>query len=136
MSVEYSREGSNVHGADPSEAVLGVWACNVPVWEQHFSVLWACSIPVWERPASGARRKSQPTGGRVVALSLFGVRIATTCQLRLKGQGARSCYCLTRGVILPYIHGNSTLLIGLEVVSSPLAHCAVSDLDLVALGQT
>ena len=56
--------------------------------------------------------------------------------LRPKEQGARSCYCLTIGAILPYLHGNSVQLIGLEVVASPLARCAVSDLDPVPLGQT
>ena len=56
--------------------------------------------------------------------------------MRPKGQEARSCYCLTRGAITPYLHGNSVQLIGLEGVTSPLARCAVSDLDLVPLGQT
>ena len=56
--------------------------------------------------------------------------------LRPKGQGARSCYCLTRGAILPYLHGNSVQLIRLEAVASPLALRAVSDLDPVPLGQT
>ena len=56
--------------------------------------------------------------------------------MRPKGQGARSCYCLTRGTILPYLHGNSVQLIGLEAVASPLARCPESDLDPVPLGQT
>ena len=33
------------------------------------------SVPLWERPASGARRESEPTGGRVVALSLFDAKL-------------------------------------------------------------
>ena len=55
-------------------------------------------------------------------------------KLRPKGQGARSCYCLTGGEINPYLHGNSVLLIGMEAVASPLARCAVLYLDPVPLG--
>ena len=56
--------------------------------------------------------------------------------MRPKGQGARSCCCLTRGAILSYRYRNSVQLIGLEAVASPLAYCAVSNLDPVPLGQT
>ena len=38
LSVEYSREGSKADGANPPEAVLGIWACNVPVRE-HLSLI-------------------------------------------------------------------------------------------------
>ena len=55
--------------------------------------------------------------------------------LHTKGQGARSCYCLMRGAIIPYLHRNSVQLIGLEAVASPLARGAVSVLDPVPLGQ-
>ena len=86
-SVEYSREGSKVDGINPLEALLGIWACNVPVWKHQSSALWACSVPVWERPASGARRESEPTGGRVVALSLFGVKSQETALTAPEGAG-------------------------------------------------
>ena len=54
--MEYSREGSKADGANPSEAVLGIWACNVPVREHQ---------------ASGLRCESGPTVSRAVSPSLF-----------------------------------------------------------------
>ena len=50
-SVEYSREGSNADGAIPSEAVLGIWVCNVPVREHQASAVRACNVPVREHQA-------------------------------------------------------------------------------------
>ena len=40
LSVEYSREGSTADGANPSEAVMGIWACNVPVREHQASAVF------------------------------------------------------------------------------------------------
>ena len=53
-----------------------------------------------------------------------------------EGAGVLSCFCLTRGAIIPYLQGNGVQLIGLVAVASLLARCAVSDLDPVTLGQT
>ena len=50
--VEYSREGSKPAGANPSEAVLGIWACNVPVREHQASAVRACIVLVQEHQAS------------------------------------------------------------------------------------
>ena len=59
--VEYSREGSKVDGANPSEAVLGIWVCNVPLWEHQSSALLACSVPLRNtRP----REHEAPSFGR------------------------------------------------------------------------
>ena len=85
--MEYSREGSKVDVANPSEAVLGIRPCNVPVWEHQSSALWAYSVPGWERLASGARREPELTGGRVVALSLFGVKAQGTAPTAPEGAG-------------------------------------------------
>ena len=52
LSVEYSREGSKADGANPSEAVLGIWACNVPVREHQASAARACNVPFREHQAS------------------------------------------------------------------------------------
>ena len=52
LSVEYSREGSNTDGANRSEAVLAIWACNVPVREYQASATWARNVPFREHQAS------------------------------------------------------------------------------------
>ena len=83
------REGSKVDGANPSEAVLGIWVCSVPVWEHQSSAHWARSALLWERPASGARRESEPTGAPVVALLLFGLS-GSRCARRGRGPEAVS----------------------------------------------
>ena len=57
LSAEYSREGSKADGANPTEAVL---------------VIWAYDVPVREHRASGARCESEPTVSRLVSSSLFG----------------------------------------------------------------
>ena len=49
--------GSNADGANPSEAALGIWACNVPVREHQ---------------ASGSRCGPGPTVTRAVSPSFFG----------------------------------------------------------------
>ena len=46
--------------------------------------------------------------------------------MRPEGQGALSCFCLTRDAIIPYTYGNSVQLIRLEAVTSPLARRTVS----------
>ena len=38
--MEYSREGSKADGSNPSKAVLGIWACNVPVREHQASAVF------------------------------------------------------------------------------------------------
>ena len=52
LSVECSREGSKADEANPSEAVLGIWACNVPVREHKASATRACNVPFREHQAS------------------------------------------------------------------------------------
>ena len=52
LSVEYSREGSKADEANPSDAVLGIWACNVPVREHQASAARACNVPFGEHQAS------------------------------------------------------------------------------------
>ena len=60
LFVEYSREGSNDDGANPSETVLGIWACNFPVREHQSSAVRACNVPVRENQALGSRCESGP----------------------------------------------------------------------------
>ena len=50
--AEYSREGCKADGANPSDAVLGIWACNVPVREHQVSAARACNVPFREHQAS------------------------------------------------------------------------------------
>ena len=135
--MEYSNEGSEVDGANSSEDVLRIWVCNVPAWAHQSSVLWAFSVFFWERPTSGAQRESETTVVRVAAVSLFGVKSQETALTAPEGAGGSelSCFFLARGAILPFFHGNSVQLIGLEAVASPLARCAVSDFLPVPLGQ-
>ena len=84
----FERKGQNVNGVKNSlEAVLEILVTNVPVEEQQFSALWAGSVPFWERRASGTRRESEPTGGRVVVLSLFRVKSRETAFAAPEGAG-------------------------------------------------
>ena len=92
--MEHSREESKVDGANPSEAVLGIWVCDVPVWEHQPSALWARTVPFWERPASGARRESEPTGACVVAWSLFGIKSQETTLAAPEGVGGSELFLL------------------------------------------
>ena len=70
LSVEYSREGSNADGANPSEAVLRIWAFNVPGREHHASAVRDYNVPVREHQASIVRacnvpvREHQASAGR------------------------------------------------------------------------
>ena len=61
--MEYSREGSKADGANLSEAVLGIWACNVPFQEHHASVVRACNVSVREYQASAVRACNVPFRG-------------------------------------------------------------------------
>ena len=69
--VEYSREGSKADGANSSDAVLLIWACNVPDRGHQAVAVRACNVPVRGHLASGARGESGPTGSRLVSPSLF-----------------------------------------------------------------
>ena len=75
LSVEYSREGSKADGANPSEAVLEIWAGNVPVREHQAlaaracngpfrkhqaSAVLSCNVPVRERQGSAVRACDVP----------------------------------------------------------------------------
>ena len=71
LYVEYSREGLKADGTNPSEAVLGIWTCNVPVREHQVSAVRACDVLVREHKASGSRCESGPMVCRVVFPSLF-----------------------------------------------------------------
>ena len=73
---------------------------------------------------------------RVVASSLFGVKTQETTLTAPEGAGALSCFCLTRGAIFPYLHGNVVHLIRLKAVVPPLARHAVPNLLPVPLGHT
>ena len=64
LSVEYSREGSKVDVDNPSEAVLGIWVCNVPAWEHKSSALWAVASPSGNARPRGHDASPNP---RVVA---------------------------------------------------------------------
>ena len=70
--VEYSREGSKADGANSSDVVLLIWACNVPDRGHQAVAVRACNVPVREHQASGSRGESGPTVSRVVSSSLFG----------------------------------------------------------------
>ena len=64
--------GSNADGANPSEAVLGIWACNVPVREHQ---------------ASGSRHESGPTGSRAASPSRFGEKLQEAALPAPEGAG-------------------------------------------------
>ena len=51
-AMQCSREGSKADGANPSEAMLGIWACNVPVREHQASAARACNVSFREHQAS------------------------------------------------------------------------------------
>ena len=70
--VEYSREGSKADGANSSDAVLLIWACNVPDRGHQAVEVRACNVPVREHQVSGSQGESGPTVSRVVSPSLFG----------------------------------------------------------------
>ena len=55
-----------------------------------------------------------------MAFSPFDANSQHTALTAPEGAGARSCYCLTRDAILPYLYGNSVQLIGLEVTTGLL----------------
>ena len=76
--MDYSREGSNADGANPPEAVLAIWACNVPVREHQASAIRAGNVFVREHQASGSRCESAPAVSRVVSSSLFGESLGET----------------------------------------------------------
>ena len=84
--MEYSREVSKADEANPSEAVLGIWACNVPVREHQALAVLSCNVlvrehqvgrsglkcPRSEHQASGSRCETGPTVSRAVSPSLNG----------------------------------------------------------------
>ena len=44
--MEYSREESKTDEANSSEAVLGIWSCNILVREHQGSAVRACNVPI------------------------------------------------------------------------------------------
>ena len=119
LSVEYSREGLNADGANPSEAVLGIWACNIPVREHQASAVCACNVPVREHQASGARCESEPTVSRLVSPSLFGEKSEEADLTAPEGAGGSKLLLLEERCDSSVGYGNSVQLIGQEAVASP-----------------
>ena len=110
LSVEYSREGSTADGANPSEAVLEIWACNVPVREHQASAVQACNVPFRDHKASAVLSCNVPVrehqGSAVRACNVPVAHLAKNRQKLLLtapegAGGVLSCSCLTRDVILP-----------------------------------
>ena len=84
--VVYSRSSTG-DGGNPSEAVLGIWTCNVPVQDNQGSVVQACNVPVREHQSSGSRRESEPTVSRVVSPPPFGAKLEEGALTAPEGAG-------------------------------------------------
>ena len=85
--MEYSREGSKAYGANPSEAVPAIWACNIPVREHQASDARAWNVPFREHQASGSRCETGPTVSRAVSPSLNGEKPPKMLLTAPEGQG-------------------------------------------------
>ena len=78
----------------PIGSRVGRLGLHDPLWKHQSSALWACSVPLWEHQASGAGCESEPTVSRVVASSLFGVKLHETALTAPEGGGGSDSFLL------------------------------------------
>ena len=88
-------------GASLSVASLGIWVCNIPLWEHQSSTLWARSVPFRNTRPRDHDASPNPRFLASWLLRSLAYNRKKTALTAPEGAGALSCFCLTRGAILP-----------------------------------
>ena len=122
-----SRKRVQHRQCQPVDSLVGHLGLHCP----PLGTLLLGSLSLWCPPqahqASRARRKSEPTASRVVASMLFGDKSQKYALTAPEGAGALTCFCWTRGALIPYIYGTNVQLIRLEAWRHhwPLVQCRI-----------